>query len=30
MGYIRKTDDLTGGLTNYQSPLAYLAVTYSL
>ncbi len=30
VGYIRKTDDLTGGLTNYQSPLAYLAFTYSL
>ena len=30
VGYLRKTDDLTGGFTNYQSPLAYLAFTYSL
>jgi hypothetical protein len=30
VGFIRKTDDLTGGFTNYQSPLAYLAFTYSL
>src|SRR5208283_5830879 len=30
IGYIRKTDDTTGGFTNYQSPLAYVAFTYSL
>ncbi|HXQ81015.1 MAG TPA: hypothetical protein VN775_06875, partial [Opitutaceae bacterium] len=30
VGYIRKTDDTTGGFTNYQSPLAYVAFTYSL
>ena len=30
VGYIRKTDDTTGGFTNYQSPLVYVAFTYSL
>jgi len=30
LGYIRKTDDVTGGFTNYHSPLAYLAFTYAL
>ena len=29
-GYLRRTDATTGGFTNYNGPLAYLAVTYSL
>jgi len=30
IGYLRKTDDTTGGFTNYHGPLAYVALTYSL
>jgi hypothetical protein len=29
-GYLRRTDDTTGGFTNYRGPLIYAAVTYSL
>ncbi len=29
-GYLRRTDDTTGGFTNYRGPLVYAALTYSL
>jgi hypothetical protein len=29
-GYIRRTNDTTGGFTNYRGPLAYASLTYSL
>jgi hypothetical protein len=29
-GYLRRTDATTGGFTNYNGPLAYVALTYSL
>ena len=30
LGYLHRTDDTTGGFTNYRGPLAYVALTYSL
>ena len=30
VGYLRRTDDTTGGFTNYKGPLAYVGLTYSL
>jgi hypothetical protein len=29
-GYLRRTDDTTGGFTNYRGPLVYASLTYSL
>lgn len=29
-GYLRRTDDTTGGFTNYHGPLVYASLTYSL
>ncbi|MFI5356121.1 MAG: hypothetical protein ACHQ4G_02175 [Opitutales bacterium] len=30
LGYLDRTDDTTGGFTNYRGPLAYVALTYAL
>jgi hypothetical protein len=30
VGYLRLTDDTTGGFTNYRGPLVYISFTYSL
>jgi len=30
VGYLRRTDDTTGGFTNYRGPLVYISFTYSL
>jgi hypothetical protein len=30
VGYLKRTDATTGGFTNYDGPLAYASITYSL